>query len=344
MNKDVYFLDLGRALSKSANKGVLTDTFISGVAEISPSDYNEACERIHYATPDYLMVNGVTYVIGAHAAYYQVMGRKSTATRYNRQDFGIAAISAILRYGFKDQSVSVVTSFPPLDGQYKEMIKESLLGEWTVESYDRRVVIDIDRVFTQEEPIALLRYAQLNEDGGANRNSKIYKRTLIIDGGGQTLDLTATDANGRIINALTGSRPVGINHYLDSFERAIRTRHREFFVGTERIDPLAVREAFATGWFNGAGYQMDCNAEAHQQKTSYINASKRFVTDKTGGETNFDTILFGGGAAGLLNGDLKAAFRHGNMHFIDSDLSEIHTCGVRGLRREYLQWEKMHLV
>lgn len=344
MIKDVYFLDLGRALSKSANEGIMTDTFMSGVAEISPADYEDACERNRYASADFLMVNGVAYVVGAHASYYQVLGQNRSANRYSRDNFGIAALSAILRYGFKDQSINVVTSHPPQDGQYKDLMKSALLGEWIVESYDKRVTIEINRVYTQEEPVALLRYAQLTDDGKANKQTSVYRRTLIIDGGGQTLDLTATDANGRIVNALTGSRPIGINHYLDGFEKAIRTRHRDFFVSTERLDPLAIREAFACGWFNGAGYEIDCNAEAHQQKTSYINSVKRYVTDKTGGETNFDTLLFGGGAAGLLSDSLKSAFRHGNAHFVDGDLAEIHTCGVRGLRREFIQWEKLHLV
>lgn len=344
MIKDVYFLDLGRALSKSADEGSLTDTFVSGLAEISPTEYDDACERNRYASADFLMLNGVAYAVGAQASYYQILGQNRSAVRYSRDNFGVVALSAILRYGFKDQSIRVVTSHPPMDSKYKELIKSSLLGEWIVESYNSRVCIEINRVYLQDEPIALLRYAQLADNGKANPQTAVYKRTLIIDGGGQTLDITATDANGRIVNALTGSRPIGINHYLDGFESAIRSRHRDFFVSTERLDPLAVREAFACGWFNGAGYEMDCNAEAHQQKTSYINAVKRYVIDKTGGETNFDTILFGGGAAGLLNNDLKAAFRHGNMHFVDSDLTEIHTAGVKGLRREYIQWEKMNLV
>lgn len=341
---DVYFLDLGRALYKSANSGTLEDTLISGIAEISTAEYDDACERNKHATADYLLVNDRAYVIGAHASYYQVLGQNRTAARYSRDNFGIAAVSAILRYGFSDQAVHVVTSHPPIDGQYRDLMKSALLGEWVIESHDKRVIIEINRVFCQEEPVALLRYAQLTDDGRENKNAPVRRRTLIIDGGGQTLDLTATDINGRIVNAMTGSRPIGINHYLDGFETAMRKRYRDFFAQTERIDPIAVREAFASGWFSGGGYELDVNAEAHQQKTSYINNVIRFVADKTGGVTNFDTILLGGGAAGLLNGDLKDALKHGNVHYVDANLANIHTAGVRGLRREYVQWKKMNLV
>ncbi len=344
---EVYYEDLGRGLAKTANDGELTDTFIPHVEEISIADYEDAMERIKHPTADFLLINNRAFVVGTQADYYGLRSRKATAARYTRENFGVLAMSGVLRYDnwkFDSKDVVLMVSHPPADTNNKPKMLSSLLGEWRISSYNREVVINVQKVYTEEEPVALVRKVQLNPDGTYNPNSAIRRRTLFCDGGGATFDLTGTDIDGRLINALTGSRPIGINMSIESFERAIRSKHKKFFENVEYIDPMAIRDAFATGIFNGAGHEIDCTAESHQEKMSYLNRAWQFIQDKTGGIVNFDTVFLGGGAAGLLNEDFKDALEHGNVHYVDNHLPIIHEAGVRGLRAQYRQWRAMKLV
>lgn len=344
MTRSAKFFDGGRSFTKISNETGLTLTIPSGTQEISLADYNIAIDRLKSFSAEYLLINDRAFVVGAHASFYGVLSNKNTAARYRWDDIGISAISAILRYEQESQELDLVVSYPPADYNDREKLKAALLGEWRVASYNKEVVIDIRRVLLEEEPVAILRHSQWTDDGKVNKNSPVRGRCLIIDGGGQTLDIAATDSDGKLVNALIDSRPIGINHYLATFETNLKQRYRDMFTETAQIDPVAIRTAFATGIFYGGGRELDCRSEVQQLQSNYINRYLQFIRDKTGGLMNFDTIILGGGSAGLLNGSLVEALNHGNIHYADDDLTKIHEAGVNGLRKSYAMWKKIKLV
>lgn len=344
MSYSVYALDLGRSQYKALNLSGDAFSSSAGVVEISPSKWETILERSENPRPDVVLTRGRAFVVGDHASFYGVVSSQNTAIRYAWDNIGIAAISTILQYGHRNQTCDVVISHPPDDFRYKDDLKAALIGEWVVASQNKEVTVIINDVHTEDEPVALLRNLQFTKDGDYRKNTPIKDRSIVLDGGGETMDIAGTDRNMKLVDAFIDNRHIGINHFLTSFEDAIRSRHKGFFSEVAGIDPYAIREAFATGWFVGGGERLDCNAESHQQKQSYMNRVMQFISDRTGGLRNFDVVVVGGGAAGIFQHEWLEYLNHGNVHFADSNFDTIHLAGVHGLMKSYKFWRSQGWV
>lgn len=343
-----YFFDLGRAIWKSASGDRLTHSTPAGLAPIGMDAYESALEREAKPTPEFILVNGKPYVTGERTSQYALLQRNGTANRYKREIFGVAAIASLMYYGFEDYAdVRFVVSYPPADADYRREMKDSLLGEWYVESYGKSAYVNVTHVYSETEPLCLIRHLELpDEDGqyhqvaGQDGSWEYFddKLVLVGDGGGETFDTIGTDIRGNLNTAVMGSRPIGLNHARIRFEQAIRNRHKSFFKGVSDLNPLLIAEAFTTGVLNAGGEQLDCGLEARAERTAYINRVVEYMEAKSGGFKNYRTIILGGGAAGALNGELLNAIDHRNIIYADPNLDQIHLAGVRGLRQLAHKW------
>lgn len=342
-------LDIGRSVYKGAVSNSDTVSVTSGLAPISMSEYERGLERADNEF-SFMQWNGNAYVIGDEAVYYRRVLDQSTADRYRRDSIGVVAANMILRLlegqynNRRDYYVDVVISHPPRDASYREQLKEALLGDWQIEAGGNKYSVSIERVWTEDEPVAILMNTLLTADGTNYKNPKIAEGpAYVLDGGGITIDAAATLPNGKINQAIVGSEFIGVNDTLRQFEVAIKDRYPDVFQSVKQIDPYFLREAFSTGVLKG-GKTLDVRDEAKREREAYLNGVQDFVRNSSQGLVNYTTMILGGGFAALFRDELLELFNHDYIIFADDDLDEIHTAGVRGMLKESHMWEAMGLI
>lgn len=346
----VITLDEGRSRLKGAVSNSQTWSTVSGLARIDKSRYQNALER-EGDNMGLVSWNNNYYAIGDIASQYSMKQYSTTAERYNREDIGILTaytIANLLRR-FSNRTeidTDIVISHPPGDLQYTPQLKDAVLGDWNIVAGGEKFSIRIERAFTYDEPLAILMNALLTVEGTS------YQRRpdgsiLVIDLGGVTADIAATSANGKINLGTIDSEEIGINETLQSFQNDIRARHSKEFQKVYRIDPDLIMEAFKTGYFKG-GKILDCRDEAERHRQTYLNSLMTWLTNRTGGLLNYQTIILGGGGSALLQRELIDAISQENDNVImavpDNEIAHIHTAGVRGMLKVYNLWRKIGLI
>ena len=105
----------------------------------------------------------------------------------------------------------------------------------------------------------------LAEDGQHYQHAHITDgRSLVIDIGGFTTDFLAVNPGGAVDYSLAQSMPLGIQSVIADFEESFRSNNLEAVKDTSVLPPDRVRQAIATGIFNGGGQSFDCSEDVEK--------------------------------------------------------------------------------
>jgi hypothetical protein len=199
-------------------------------------------------------------------------------------------------------------------------------------------------VNTFEEPVGGLMNVVLAEDGQHYKNGRVQEGTaLVIDVGGVTTDFIGVDPGGQINLGLDFSENIGINETIQSFELALRDRYRDEFRNSAVFVPERLRNAIATGIFEGGGKQYPCQEEVAQAISGLINRIHSTYQNRAGGPTPFDTIVLTGGGSAMLYTYLQDILDHANV-MLAEDLSTAHLANVRGGMKLWRLLESMNAI
>jgi hypothetical protein len=344
-NLTPFFFDGGRSLRKYGKLKGNIKTSMSGVAQITETEYNRVVKRKKTASTEYFAIydpkerQHYYFCVGEQAQRHTMMAVDNNADRFVWNNIGVTCIASILdTFGFKNIDLHVWTSFPPVDLDFIELLQDAIMGIWYVKSYDKEVVINIQEVDVEDEPVCILRYQQLTAEGNWYQNAPIKGRTLVIDGGGGTLDIAEVDELGMLVENAFDSAPIGINDYIDRFHAELKTNYPELFKSVTRLRTQILRESFQTGILKISGRELEVTPILEPIAHEYVNASYGWVNNKTQGVANYETLVIGGGAAGLLGEKLRLRWQHANARYASTELNSIQTIGAQGLRKIYLMY------
>lgn len=170
----------------------------------------------------------------------------------------------------------------------------------------------------------------LTEDGQHYSNSYIHDgRALVIDIGGFTTDYLAVNPGGKVDYSLARSVPIGIQNIVSDFENSFRSNNLEVVKDTPVLPPERIRQAIATGLFEGGGRRYPCEEEAKEATNMLLNRIANTYQQIAGGSLSWDAIILTGGGSALLHQRLLPVLNNENVILADN-INSIHMANVRG--------------
>jgi len=147
-------LDSGNSIikAKTANKDVV---FPHALQPLTEGEYRKITSRasINVNSADYIRVNGKPYVICESAERHGVLVQRSGSARYTSDYYCILAVAALARLYERGREVTVFGSHVPADVKYREDLRKSVIGEWTVEVGKRETGFRVVYANTLDEPV-----------------------------------------------------------------------------------------------------------------------------------------------------------------------------------------------
>lgn len=327
---DVFVaLDWGNSGAKSKIHGV--EKFIPhAIYRLTLDQYARVKMESYGAPPDdYIMVDGVPYVVGESAKTYAMNLRRGQA-RYTRDYYGVMVASVLARiYGQTTTGIHLFASHPPGHITYVPDIQQAAGGEWSVEYKGRHMTFNVAFVTCFPESAGGMYNVALNADGtGYDHRDVAQGRTLVLDVGQVTFDLMAF-SNGQPDYAVRRSEDIGVGAALDSFESSIRNRYARELKKAVTIDPDILRVGLTTGWLEISGGRLDCQNEAAAATNQLINRISDAYQNLVGGGVNYRTIILTGGGSALLGDRLAPVLQHQNVWWAE-EMNNMHLANVRG--------------
>jgi hypothetical protein len=143
--------------------------------------------------------------------------------------------------------------------------------------------------------------------------------------------------------SLAQSVPLGIQTVIADFEKSFRSNNLEAVKDTSVLPPDRVRQAIATGNFNGGGQQFDCTEAVEEATSLFINRFADAYQNLTGGSLAWDTIILTGGGSALLYSRIEPILKHKNVILAD-EVETLHLANVRGGLKLWRLYEKLEIV
>lgn len=254
-------------------------------------------------------VNGQPFAFGDAARRYVVGDNPTGATRYRREYYGVLAAYMMSEvYRRSVGKVTLIATHAPVDLNYADLLRDSALGIWQVESrHGSNLCFQVSAVHTCDEPIAGYANFVFNDRGEEKkRNPLIEATTLVVDVGGHTTDTAKIEPGGNIDNLSLRSKRSGVLGVIERFESRLRSQYREMFQDTMDIDIKRIEAALNNGFFKMGSSNLDCAEIARQSKTELINSIIQAIRN-AGGAANYDYILLTGGGGQMVKDDLIKA-------------------------------------
>lgn len=314
-------LDFGNVAWKwvLSRKGTLQyGTDMHAIVPLTDRQWQEAIGRGTPA-PGYLCVNGQPFVVGAAARRHLIRERPKGAARYTREYYGAGLAYALSESFRKDCSVSLFASHAPGDVQYVPQLEASAMGTWRVVSRRGEFTYNVVDVQTYDEPLGgYIHFAFTAEGMERSRNPLRDATTLVIDIGGETVDVAAVDPGGQIDPGSLGSTRTGFRHVMEQFEREMRAHNRITFQDTGDLDIKRVQRALMTGQYMFGKKPIDCSAESSAALNGLAHDVAQ-ILNAVGGIANYDVILLTGGGSVVMLDTLAQRFPHGDFRLAEAD-------------------------
>lgn len=330
----VLVLDAGNSIIKAkVASGENSETvFAHAIHPLTESEYQKIQLRLS-STPkskDYIRVNGKPYVVGESAERHGVLVQRSSTARYTRDYYGVLAAAALARLYERGREVSIFASHPPGDVKFRKDLMKSVMGDWNVEIGQHKANFRVTYANTFDEPVGGLMNVLLAEDGQhyQHRNASAG-RSLVIDIGGFTTDWIAVNPGGEVDYSLAQSIPMGIQKVISDFEETFRANHLELVKDTPILPPGRIRQAIATGVFEGGGQKHPCKEDVEEATSLFLNQFSDAYQRVAGGALAWDSVILTGGGSALLYNKLLPVLNHSNIILADK-LDSLHLANVRG--------------
>jgi hypothetical protein len=95
------------------------------------------------------------------------------------------------------------------------------------------------------------------------------------------------------------------------------------------LPPVRVRQAIATGVFEGGGRKYVCKQDVEEAMSLFLNRFADTYQRLAGGALSWDTIILTGGGSALLYHKIKPLLKHDNVMLADS-VESLHLANIRG--------------
>lgn len=281
--------------------------------------------------PQIFKVNGVWFAVAERAIKMGFGSALLGEARYVRDYYGVlAAITAYMMFDGNVRNLYIHGSHTPKDIIYREDLIESVKGEWVVEGSEGKKVFIVKGARGYEEPVGAFRHATLDKSGTGLRNQeRLGKAVGILDIGGYTFAVSTAE---KYIVDYSSSRSevVGILHVLEEFGTLVRTKYKRILKGTNKLDPVRLREALKTGTYDGRGLGALPVLEEREQAFSIILPEISRFFEAYGGVSEFDAILLAGGGSVLMEKKLRETLKHPHIYPAEEDRSQMHMATVWG--------------
>ncbi|MGD8750931.1 MAG: ParM/StbA family protein [Anaerolineales bacterium] len=330
----VMVLDAGNSIIKGkiARRQLGEVAFPHAIKALTEAEYSNVLSRLGETglSEDYIRVNDKPYVIGESAERHGFITRRTGASRYTRDYYGIFAVAVLSRLYERSREVAVFGSHPPGDVGFRRDLMESLVGDWRVEIGGRELRFQVSYANTFDEPVGGLMNVILTEDGQHYQYTRINEgRTLVIDIGGFTTDWIAVNPGGVVDYSLARSVPIGIQSVVDDFVESFRANNLQAVKDTSVLLPDKVRRAMITGVFEGGGRKYNCADEVDEATSLMLNRIADTYQRIAGGALSWDAVIMTGGGSALLYDRLLPILDHNHIILAD-ELESIHLANVRG--------------
>ncbi len=342
---NVMILDAGNSIIKS--KTATRETaFPHALKTLTETEYEQILLRAGRSGPsqDYLRVNGIPYVVGESAERHGTLTRRSGASRYRPDYYGVFVAAALARLYERGGEVALFGSHPPGDVAFRDELMRAALGHWHIEVGGKEHAFKITYANTFDEPAGGLMNVILAEDGQHYKRTDLNGgRALVIDVGGRTTDWLAVKPGGEVDYSLAESTPIGIQEVVTSFERSFRANHRDAVRDTPTLPPDRVRHAIRSGVFVGGGRTYDCENEAAEATSVLLNRIADTYQHVAGGALPWDSIILTGGGSAMLYDRLLSLLGHDHVILAD-EAESIHLANVRGGLKLWRLYEALELL
>lgn len=337
----VVIADLGNSLLKvavNATKDPLEEVVLPhAIVEISKAEFEDITQVFsgsEHGRPEYFMLNDHYYVAGTPAERYGQIKRRSGASKYTRDYYGVLLMSTLLRlFPEGHDNLYVFACHPPSDSQYRKEQMQSLYGSFEVKTSGRNTVTyEIRHVNTYAEPLGGYMNAMLNYQGELYAENGIQEgRVLIFDIGGRISSIVPAEGVGNIEYALAKSIHSGILDVIDTFEKELRQKYYQEFVRTNIIPSDRLRDALRTGVYRGAGQELKVTDIANNAKNVLLNRLQTVYYEDAGGPQAYDHILITGGGGGAMQVRMREELLNHNSVWLAADNpDQMHLANVRG--------------
>lgn len=339
MAKVIVSADIGNAnikgVSSDRNRARSETSFAHQIKQIDITEYENAMDELTTNLDDYFLVNGYPYVVGASAARASSEFLKEQGEeRYTPEYYGV--LNAILMSKLLPRSSDVlfIGSFPPADRDYKANLQMSVEGDWYIENagIEKKFTIQQGNAWSVPEPLAGLYNVILTQRGDTAKRARniLNGITLVIDGGGYTIDGIAIDRNASVdISSGVSFKGIAAQATLNEFIKVCKTKYKTMLKG-QKVSLEQWTEALTTGQLNlrGLGVQ-DVGFIAQNYRNQLFEAYRQLLS-QMGGAASFDTLMPTGGVSGLISKEITERLKHNNIVFAD-ELKSIHMANARGL-------------
>lgn len=330
----VLVLDAGNSIIKAkvANGENGEIVFPHAILPLTESEYQKIMLRPSSTakSKDYMRINGKPYVVGESAERHGILAQRSGTARYTRDYYGVLAVAALAKLYERGREIAVFGSHPPGDVKFRQDLMKSVIGEWNVEIGEHEANFRVIYANTFDEPVGGLMNVLLTEDGQHYQyGNASMGRSLVIDIGGFTTDWLAVNPGGEVDYSLAQSIPMGIQKVIANFEETFRANHLDVVKDTPVLPPGKVREAIATGTFEGGGRKYPCKEDVAEATSLFLNQFADAYQRIAGGSLAWDSIILTGGGSALLDNKLIPILDHGNVILADK-VDDLHLANVRG--------------
>jgi len=342
---NIMILDAGNSIIKGKTP-TREAAFPHALKTLTETEYEQILVRAGRSGPpsDYLRINGQPYVVGESAERHGTLTRRSGASRYRKDYYGVFVAAILARLYERGGDVALFGSHPPGDVAFRDELMKAAVGSWHVEVGGKERSFRVTYANTFDEPVGGLMNVILAEDGKHYRRTDINGgRALVIDIGGHTTDWLAVNPGGAVDYSLAESTPIGIQEVVQSFERSFRANYREAVRDTPTLPPDRVRSAITYGMFVGGGREYDCENEAREATSVLLNRIAETYQHIAGGALPWDTIILTGGGSAMLYDRLLPLLGHDHIILAD-DAESIHLANVRGGLKLWRLYEMLELL
>ncbi len=306
----VLVLDAGNSIIKAkiARRDGGEIAFRHALRQLTESEYQRILARAKSGNgaQDYMKINGTPYAVGESAERHGVLVQRSGTARYTQDYYGVLAAAALMRLYGRGREVAIFGSHPPGDVGFRDDLMQAVIGEWQIETAQGNANFQVVYANTFDEPVGGLMNVLLTEDGQHYQHAHIGDgRSLVIDIGGFTTDFLAVNPGGEVDYSLAQSVLLGIQSVIADFEESFRSNNLEAVKDTSVLPPDRVRQAIATGVFNGGGHRFNCSADVEEATSLFLNRFADSYQRLAGGSLSWDTIILTGGGSALLYSRLK---------------------------------------
>lgn len=304
-------IEIGHYFTKytPVNIGFVVKHFRSLCMEISEYEYNRAVDTGAGAS---VIKDGLMYfMIGEGVNALHLVNTPTGQERYTSKFYRpLFAYTLAQMYPLGIPSaINVYVTYPWTDYPFVDTLKQLLSGKIEFDYNGNQYQTEVITVFAQPESIGALAYAGLNHEGALLRDSTFSKKGnkngILIDIGGNTLQLAGVDADGRINKGMGQESHYGLGGQgiLDQLQKQIRAspEHRDFFkhiVGAFPIETLN-DILLSDGWvYLERGFELDCASivkaagalvmngmYAHLKRFSNLRFSHIFISGGGGNAT-----------------------------------------------------------